>query len=87
MTGTTFPIGTSRTPSSNIEDAVLIAENLGIEDLRFTPDFTFGSTVNITDYTLIGEGVLETVLTFVSGSILASCQIYDATVTVSQQEL
>jgi len=81
VTGTTFPIGTSRTPSNNIDDAVTIAENLGIERLRFTSDFTFGSGVTISDYTLIGEGTLETTLTCVAGSILAYCQVQDATVT------
>lgn len=79
VSGTTFPIGSKRTPVNNLVDAVTIAENLGIEDLYFSSDFTFDSSVYITDYKLIGEGSLETIFTFESGSVIAQCSISDAT--------
>jgi len=81
LTGTTFPIGTARTPVNNLIDAVTIAENLGIDNFKFSSDFTFGSSTYITDYNLIGEGLNETVLTFVGGSIVALCKIFNATAT------
>lgn len=81
VSGTTFPIGTERSPVNNLDDAVLIGEDLGVSRFYFVSDFNFASDVYITDYDLYGEGVNETTLTFNAGCIVLNCHVYNATAT------
>lgn len=81
ISGTSFPIGTKRTPSNNLDDALVIANDLGITNLFFMSDYTFDSNINISNYALIGNGINETTLTFISGSIIYNCRIHNAMVT------
>lgn len=75
ITGTTYPIGTQLTPVNNLEDAVIIANERGFSNLFFNSDYNFESTVNISNFDLIGKGTLETIFTFEEGCILANCLV------------
>ena len=80
-TGTTFPLGTHATPVDNLADAVSIAELRGLSVMEFGSDFTFDSTVNISNYVLTGFGYQSTVLTFETGCILLNCRLEKITAT------
>lgn len=79
--GTEFPIGTKRTPSNNLTDAVSIANNLGIEDLFFLSNYTFSATTYINGFGLHGSGTNQTLLTFISGSLVPNCHFHNLTAT------
>lgn len=81
VTGTTFPIGTKRTPVNNIPDAVIIANDLGIKDLFFLNDHTIGSDIYITDFGLVGAGVNSVNLTFVAGCLVPKCHTHEVSLT------
>jgi len=79
--GTTFPMGTSRFPVDNLADAVVIAQANGINKLYFNSDYTFDSSVNISDFKLVGDDIDKITFTCEAGSILANCKIYNAKIT------
>lgn len=79
--GTTFPIGSNRTPVNNLADAITIAEDLGVRIFQFVGDFTFNSGDYVSGYELIGEDILNTTLTFDMGSFIVDCTTKNATLT------
>lgn len=81
--GTLYPSGTEEFPVNNLAGAIIIAEANGFSVLNFASNYTFGGTVNITGYKLIGRGLQITTLTFTSGCVLGGCQIQDAQCTGS----
>lgn len=73
-------LGTPENPVNTIEKAIPIAVANGFDTIRFLSDYTFGATVNISNYELVGQGLQKTSFTFVSGCTLAFCEIRDAIV-------
>lgn len=84
VSGSSFPTGTDRTPSNNLDDAITIAVNNNIKTLRFKSDYTFPDGTFIQEYLLEGDGILDTTFTFesdTSGCIVLGCSFSHATLT------
>lgn len=79
--GTIFPSGTPQAPVNNLTDALLIAQFRAFDTLHFLSDFTFNSTVFILDFTIVGEGLQKTTLTFENGCILGFCEFFNCSMT------
>ena len=84
VTGTEFPKGSKRTPVNNVDDAILIANDGGVNRITFLSDYTFPDGTFIQDFELEGDGILDTTFTFVStssGCVILDCSFYNATLT------
>jgi hypothetical protein len=79
--GTVFPYGTPMQPVNNLTDAVAIATARGFKKLFFIGGFTFGPTVFLSGYTLIGQGMTRSLFTFVPGAVFPYCLLSQAKVT------
>lgn len=80
--GTAYPIGTPEFPSNNWDDIHTIAESNGFTDIQIIGDYTFSSTMYVTDgYNFIGRGFQTSTFTFESGCIIANCELYAAKCT------
>jgi hypothetical protein len=69
VSGTVYPAGTPRFPVNNIADALTIAEYRGIYTLYVVGNLTFGTTDDLTDFEIKGEGEERTVITLTSGCV------------------
>lgn len=76
--GTLFPVGTRQAPVNNLADAQLIAATRGLSALFFLGDFTFPAATFLQGFTLRGEGMQRSTLTFEAGSVVLDCQVEDA---------
>lgn len=64
VSGTTYPAGSQIAPSNNLTDAVAIAIGRGFTTIHFLTNYTFDSSVNISDFTLEGDSKQKTFFTF-----------------------
>lgn len=80
-TGTIYPYGTIENPVNNLNDALIIANQIGFKRLEFLSDYTFDSLVSIEMFELHGRGFETTTLTFEYGCILSLCKVYDVKIT------
>lgn len=80
FSGTTYPVGTPQQPVNNIEDAIIIAEERGFEELQFDTSYTFDSGDDVSQYDLVGNTETKVVLTFSPGSICVGTEIENCTI-------
>jgi len=78
--GTAYPVGTRERPSNNIEDALIIAERVGLKSLYMLESVTLGSGINLTNFHIRGESQVRTVITIESdlicpGVIISNCKV------------
>lgn len=79
VSGTAFPIGTQNNPVNNMADAVIIANNNGIDTFHFDANFTItGGTYS--GLTFTGKGRRDPYLTF-AGTTLTGCQFNNIEIT------
>ena len=81
--GSEYPVGTLETPVNNIQDAETIADNTGIEIIHIHDNYTFTSSVSISDQIITGDGKQKSVFYFDPGSILGNCIFREAQLTGS----
>ena len=78
--GSSYPYGTKELPVEHVEDAVLIAQSLGIHNIRIKGDYVFDSSILVTGLTFIGDGNQLSHFTFptkmiITNSIIKSAEI------------
>jgi hypothetical protein len=81
VSGVVFPIGTVRTPSNNIPDALLIAQEIGVSQLFFKNNHTIQSAIDVSGYELVGDSPEKVVLDFESGSTTLGTEIFDCQIS------
>ena len=79
--GTDFPNGTAEYPVNNLTDALVIANERGIETLAIVDDYFFPNGTFVNDFIIQGHGLQKSALTFEAGSIFLNCTIKDAKVS------
>jgi len=79
--GTGFPKGTIEEPSSNILDALLIAATRGFNKLYVIGDITFGTGVNIDNFTIVGESIVKSTITINPEAMVSDTEFRDARIT------
>ena len=72
--GTSIPIGTLKTPSNNLQDAVAIAKDNGIGSLRIVGDYTFTTGDVLPGFNVIGHNMTLTQLTVETGADVLQCE-------------
>lgn len=79
-TGTTFPFGTRSFPVNNVSDALAVATDRGLHDIRVLSNMTLGSGDFSDGYTFIGDN-LGLLLTLDSAADVVNCEFKNMTVT------
>lgn len=86
--GTAYPIGTHGKPCNNLVDAQTIAVQRGLTALHVMGDLTLGSTTNLTEYHIYGEGATlnatRTKITFTSGNVTTGAHFHNCRITGPQ---
>ncbi len=67
-TGTEYPVGTLQQPVNNIPDALLIADERGFDKLYILGDITLGSSINIDNFDIVGQGSDRSAITIATGA-------------------
>lgn len=75
--GTAPGVGTDATPSNNIQDAMVIAANMGIEALEIHGTMTLTTGDNVSGMVIRGENAITTLLTIEPGANVTNCQFQD----------
>lgn len=78
--GTTYPLGTPRSPVGNIPDAITIANSRGFGTICIIGDITLDTGDVIADRTIVGENTERTTITINAGADTVNCEITQATV-------
>ena len=78
--GTTFPIGTERQPSSNLTDALTISEDRGFGTIFVLGNLTV-TNEDIEDFTFIGESLSSTTITIEAAALTEGSAWERATIT------
>jgi len=65
--GTQYPMGTSKFPVNNVEDARTIATTHGLNTILVVGDLTVASDGDISDMILVGQSPLQSTLTLTTG--------------------
>jgi len=63
VSGTTFPIGTSRAPVNNLTDAVIISQIRGLGEIFIEGDLTISASDNLDAYLITGSDIISTTIT------------------------
>jgi hypothetical protein len=79
--GTVYPVGTGKAPVNNIQDAVLIAIDLGFDTLELLSDITLDTGDIVVNFDIVGQSSARTTITINDGADVTDCTYSDATVT------
>jgi len=79
--GVSTPIGTVGKPVNNIQDARILMQKLGINELSVSGDITFGAGDDISKIIIKGLNPLLTHITIEDGADTTDAEIYTATIT------
>jgi len=74
-------IGTRETPSNNLADAKVIAQDRGYKELLIRGNITIGATDVLDDYIMEGENSSQSVITFITGSDTDQSSFHKACLT------
>jgi len=81
QSGTSVPIGTRENPVSNYDDALIIAESLGIRTIVVMDSVTLNTGSFIDGYTFLGDNPVTTILTLEDESTnVTSCEFKNLTI-------
>ncbi len=79
--GTAYPVGTLRQPVNNMVDALAIAQERGFDTFFVIGDLTLDDTLNLQQYTFIGESPNKSHFIIQSNADVTNCTFIDAEVT------
>jgi hypothetical protein len=79
--GTSYPAGTGKAPVNNIQDAVLIATELGFDTIELLSDITLDTGDSVVSFNIVGQSSARTAITINTGADVTDCTYSDATVT------
>ena len=80
VTGTIYPTGTPRQPSSNLANAVEIATSRGFDTIRVIGDYTFLTSDVIDGFIIKGQSPTKSYITLTTQASITNCDFKDATV-------
>lgn len=72
--GTTFPIGTRQAPVNNLADALLIAQERGLQTINVITSMTFSAGDFSTGYTFEGDSLVTVTVTLEAGANVMNCE-------------
>jgi hypothetical protein len=81
VTGTAFPTGTPRRPSSNLTDAQSIADTVGLKVIYVLESLTIAAGPTHEDMLFIGRSPKTTTITIDAAADVTDCEYQDALVT------
>jgi hypothetical protein len=85
VSGTTYPAGTLKAPSSTFADASFIATLRGLGEFYLKGNFTVGATDNVTALVFRGDGatlnVFRSTVTLTQGCVTTNSQWYNCKIT------
>jgi len=73
--GTAYPVGNREYPVNNLTDAVAIANSKGFAIIQVLTDCTLDSGTNLTDFTIIGQSMVNTNITISSDALTTGVTI------------
>jgi len=79
--GTYYPIGTPRRPVDNFIDALDIASSRGLTKMFVIGDATIASGINVSNFTIIGQGQTKSTITIDTGAFVQGILLSETTVT------
>jgi hypothetical protein len=82
--GTDYPLGTLQYPINNLADAITVATNNGLQELRILDDFTSVTGDILSGYTVTGRGREYVTLTLGPGTTTSDTAFRDMTVQGTQ---
>lgn len=80
-TGTTYPNGTPLQPVNNFPDAKLIADALGLIEIRVIGDATLDTGDNLAGFEVIGDNTENSTITINTGADVSGSMFTDCTIT------
>lgn len=81
LVGTSYPVGTKRSPVSNIQDAVLIAQSKGFDTLFIKTSLSLSAGDDVSNLYIKGRHIVQTVIHIDTEAVTDGCVISSATVT------
>jgi hypothetical protein len=78
--GTDYPLGTPQYPINNLADAKTIAAFRGFHNIQIVGNLIIGASESISGFTLLGQGVENTIVTLTSGCTTSKTTFEDMTV-------